>query len=514
MVVWVGEDSVLNVRCGGWFSPVRQFQAIRVSELEGFFFRRADVVASMRTVLFWFRRDFRLSDNVGLQRAVESGARVVPVYVVSDWKREHGWTGAKRQYFLCGCLESLSRNLEAIGSRLVIRSGRAVPELMKLAAEVQAEGIFFNRDPDPFGKSVESRLASECEAAGIGCAGYKDAVLHEAEEVLTGSGGPYRVYTPYSKNWLALEKEKPGGRVKALGPAAEVPSLPVPTLEHWGLSLPEGAMLPEPGERAARERMKQFVEGPRLGLYGQQRDIPSVHGTSTLSPDLRFGLISIRELYWRVKERAHADERLAEGALKYVKELAWREFYMALLHFYPEVLERDFNPDYAAVEWPGREGGFERWAQGMTGFPIVDAGMRQLVQTGWMHNRVRMIVAMFLTKDLHFHWRVGEQFFHQHLIDAEIASNNGGWQWSAGTGADAAPYFRIQNPWSQTKRYDPEGLYIRKWVPELREVAPARLLEPPAPGLPLAPGYPVPMVDHTEERDRTLARFAAGKLRT
>lgn len=465
----------------------------------------------MRTVLFWFRRDFRLTDNVGLQRAAESGARVVPVYVLSDWKNVHGWTGPKRQQFLCDCLGSLSRNLESIGSRLIVRSGKTVAELLKLAKEVKAEAIYFNHDPDPFGKTVEAKLAKACEEAGIRCEGSKDAVLHEAPEVLTGAGGPYRVFTPYSKNWLALDKQKPVGRIKSLGPAVDVESLPLPTLDHWNLKLEDNVSLPEAGERAARERMKSFVESPRLGLYGQQRDLPAINGTSTLSPDLRFGLISIRELYWRVKERASADPSVAGGALTYVKELAWREFYMALLHFYPEVLEQDFNPDYAAVAWPGHEGGFERWATGRTGFPIVDAGIRQLLQTGWMHNRVRMIVAMFLTKDLHFHWKVGEQFFHQHLIDAEIASNNGGWQWSAGTGADAAPYFRIQNPWSQTKRYDPDGTYIRKWVPELRDVPAERLLVPPAPGLSLAPGYPPPMVDHTLERDRTMARFAAGK---
>jgi deoxyribodipyrimidine photo-lyase len=240
------------------------------------------------------------------------------------------------------------------------------------------------------------------------------------------------------------------------------------------------------------------VQSQRLTAYKEQRDIPSITGTSFLSPDLRFGLISIRELY------AHST-----ADLTYRKELAWREFYMALLHFYPEVLERDFNPDYENVKWPGTEGGFEAWAQGKTGFPIVDAGMRQLLRTGWMHNRVRMIVAMFLTKDLHFHWLRGEQFFHQHLIDAEIGSNNGGWQWSAGTGADAAPYFRIQNPWSQTKRYDPEGKYIKHWLPELAHVPAEKLLDPPA--LALAKDYPMPIVEHGAQRDYTMERFKLGK---
>ena len=451
----------------------------------------------MRTVLFWFRRDLRLTDNTGLAAAVASGARVIPVYILSTWKKRHGWTGPKRQQFLCGCIESLSRNLDTIGSRLIVRAGDAVEELQKLAHETQAEAIYFNRDPDPFGKSVETRLAN---TSPIPCHSYKDAVLHEAHEVLTGSGGPYRVYTPYSKNWLALEKPQPQPAVKTLGPAAEarIHSHPLPTLAWWDLQPQADAQLPTPGERAARERMKAFIQSQRLTAYKEQRDIPSIAGTSFLSPDLRFGLISIRELY------AHSLPDLT-----YRKELGWREFYIALLHHYPEVLERDFNPDYARVQWPGTEGGLEAWTTGKTGFPIVDAGIRQLLRTGWMHNRVRMIVAMFLTKDLHFHWKVGEQFFHQHLIDAEIASNNGGWQWSAGTGADAAPYFRIQNPWSQTKRYDPEGKYIKHWLPELAHVPAEKLLDPPT--LRLAKDYPLPIVDHTTQRDYTLERFKLGK---
>ena len=191
--------------------------------------------------------------------------------------------------------------------------------------------------------------------------------------------------------------------------------------------------------------------------------------------------------------------------LTYVKELAWREFYMAVLHHWPEVLETEFNEAFRNVPWESNEELFEAWKQGRTGFPIVDAGMRQILATGWMHNRVRMIVGMFLTKDLHVHWRLGESFFMQHLVDGEIASNNGGWQWSAGTGADAAPYFRIQNPWTQTKSYDPDGSYIRKWVPELKHVPAERFLEPPK--LRLAPDYPMPIVNHHEERDKTLARF-------
>jgi deoxyribodipyrimidine photo-lyase len=466
----------------------------------------------MRTVIFWFRRDFRLTDNVGLLKAVASGARVVPVYVASEWKGRHGWTGPKRQAFLCACLESLSKNLEGIGSRLIIRRGDAITELERLVDELKAEGIYFNRDPDPFGKATEQRLTQLGERRGWICCGHKDLVMHEAAEVMTDTGNPYRVYTPYSKKWLLLDKAKPAGAVKTLGPAAEVPSLGIPTLDWWGLTTQADAQLPAAGERAARERMKAFITGDGLGGYAARRDIPSVVGTSTLSPDLRFGLISIRELHALATDRAAAEPSIAASAVTYMKELAWREFYMALLHYYPEVLSQDFSQEYRNVAWPGKEGGYEAWSKGHTGFPIVDAGMRQLMKTGWMHNRVRMIVAMFLTKDLHYHWTVGEQFFHQQLIDAEIGSNNGGWQWSAGTGADAAPYFRIQNPWSQTKRFDPDGRYIKHWVTELQHVPAERLCDPPK-GLRLAPGYPMPVVDHSTERDATMARFKLGKGR-
>jgi len=231
-------------------------------------------------------------------------------------------------------------------------------------------------------------------------------------------------------------------------------------------------------------------------------------GTSRLSQDLRHGLLSPREAYERAKqasEESDADGR--NSVWKYIAELIWREFYFQILWHYPEVLEHEFNPKYRGMKWDQDEVKYRAWCEGRTGFPIVDAAMRQLNETGYMHNRSRMIAAMFLTKDLHLDWRMGEKYFMQQLIDGEIASNNGGWQWSAGTGADAAPYFRIQNPWSQTKRYDADGKYIKQWVPELRDVPAKNLLEPPADGKPLAEGYPLPMVDHGTERDETLRRF-------
>lgn len=468
-------------------------------------------MSSHKTVIQWFRRDLRLTDNPALNAAARDGAQVVPAYVLSGWQTSHGWTGSIRQQFLSGCLESLARNLDSIGSRLILRCGRADVELEKLIRETQAGAVYFNRDYDPYGREMEKRLRETCARLGVQCHGFKDRVLHEPDEVKTGGGGHYRVYTPYSRNWLALPKPPPASRPSRLGaaPDASLQSHPLPGLEHWNLA-PSHARLPTPGEKAARERMKAFIEDRRLNRYGLQRDIPAGLTTSRLGQDLRFGLISIRELYSRCMSAMDSakDAQERSSIETYVKELAWREFYLAILWHHPEIFDEEFNPDFRGISWPGRDDHFEAWCRGRTGFPIVDAGIHELLATGFMHNRVRMIVAMFLTKDLHCHWRLGESFFMRHLVDGENASNNGGWQWSAGTGADAAPYFRIQNPWTQTKRHDPDGRYIRQWVPELSGVAPECFMEPPAGGRPIAPGYPLPMVDHARERDRALAIFA------
>lgn len=468
------------------------------------------------TAIHWFRRDLRLMDNPALRQAASEAGQVVPVYILSDWKKHHHWTGPGRQQFLCGCLESLDKNLQARESRLILRCGRADEELEKLVRETQAEAIYFNRDYDPYGREMEKKIAALCTRLGLGCHSFKDRVLHEPEEVLTGNGGPYRVFTPYARNWTSLNKPACEGKLIHLGqgPAASLKSLPLPTLAHWGLPENTADILPA-GERAARERMKDFINNHTLHGYAQKRDTPAGTTTSRLGQDLRFGLISIRELHERCMA-ALAQARSGESRKSietYVKELAWREFYQAILWFYPEVFEVEFAPEFRGMSWPGKDEHFQAWCEGRTGYPIVDAGMRQLVSTGFMHNRVRMIVSMFLTKDLHCDWRLGESFFMQHLVDGENASNNGGWQWSAGTGADAAPYFRIQNPWTQTKNYDPDGSYIRTWVPELKGVSPERFQAPPKDGRALAPGYPLPIVDHAKERERTLALFAKHRER-
>ncbi|MEO7932335.1 MAG: deoxyribodipyrimidine photo-lyase [Chthoniobacterales bacterium] len=456
--------------------------------------------------IHWFRRDLRLTDNTALHAATQSGMEVVPVYILSNWRKNHPWTGLARQQFLCGCLESLAKNLATIGGRLIVRQGGAVAELRKLIRETRATSIFTNRDPDPFGRVTEVAVAKMAAEEGCKLVLCQDIAIHERDEVRTGTGGVFRVFTPYAKAWRKLPKPGSLPKLSTIRTPENISSLPLPTLETRGLA--GRVNIVEAGEDSARTRLKNFL-GRKIFQYDATRNLPEIDGGSRLSQDLRWGLISPREVYWRSAEaaaRGNAVER--KSAEVFINELIWREFYLQILWHFPEVLESDFNPKYAQVEWKSDDAAFARWCAGETGFPIVDAAMRQLNATGFMHNRLRMITAMFLTKDLHIHWREGERYFMQKLVDGEIASNNGGWQWSAGTGADAAPYFRIQNPWLQTARFDGEGKFIQRWLPELAQVEPRKFCEPP--GLPLARNYPLPMVDHHRERDVTLELFRRG----
>lgn len=455
--------------------------------------------------IHWFRRDLRISDNTALAAANARCDEVVAAYVLSDWKKSHRWTGAARQQFLCGSLASLSKNIEAIGGSLVLRCGSAVRELEKLVVETGADAIYYNRDPDPFGWKMEKMVAAMAARHGCEVHSFKDVALHERDEVLKDDGTPYRVFTPYSKSWSKLDKPPPRGKVRKLAAPAGIKSLPPPTLDHWGIKANADPV--EAGEAAARKRLSAFLDGT-INRYANDRNIPYGRTTSRLSQDLRLGLLSIREIHSRCRDRlktARGNSR--RGIQCFINELCWREFYFQILWHFPDVLEVEFNEKYRELAWDGDGEAFERWKSGTTGFPIVDAGMRELNATGFMHNRLRMITAMFLTKDLHINWRLGEQYFMQRLTDGEIASNNGGWQWSAGTGADAAPYFRIQNPWTQSDRFDKQGKYIRQWLPELENVPTNSLHSPPADTRPIADGYPLPMVDHSEERRKTLEMF-------
>jgi deoxyribodipyrimidine photo-lyase len=453
----------------------------------------------MSSAIHWFRRDLRLSDNTALNAALAAHRSVVPVYVLSTWKGIHRWTGPGRQRFLCDALASLHASLLAAGGRLIVRAGDALDELCALARETGATAIYANRDPDPFGQEVEAKLVLKAKELGVSLHFYKDVALHEREEVLTGSASPFRVFTPYSRAWAKLDKPSPGRTAMRISVPPEVTSLPLPELSHWGLEA-DATDIPVASEAAAAGRLERFLEAAVVH-YADRRDLPAVEGTSRISQDLRFGLLSIRNVYARVAERLRElGPEKGRSVQVYINELCWREFYFQVLWHAPHVLEQEYGAAYRGLPWTQDPAALERWCHGQTGFPIVDAGMRQLLATGFMHNRVRMITAMFLTKDLHQDWRAGEQWFMQRLLDGEIASNNGGWQWSAGTGTDAAPYFRIQNPWTQSERFDLQAAYIKHWVPELRDVPAARLHQPPSPGLRFHREYPLPMVEHGSER--------------
>ena len=457
----------------------------------------------MKRVLHWFRRDLRISDNTSLHYACNQSDEIIPVYILSTWRRNHRWTGPNRQAFLCGCLESLAQNLERIGGRLILRSGTPVKELIQLAQETGAKAIYFNQNYGPHDVEVEKQLRQAANGAGIETLAFKDTVILAPNEVLNQSGLPFRAFTPYAKTWHQRKKPEPLPKVEKMKTPGEFVSEPIPTLEHWGWQ-PEAKILP-PGEKPAEDRLRTFLK-ETVFQYARKRNELSLPATSRLSQDLRFGTISPREVYaacQKVAAKCTGSEQTDVSA--FVNELVWREFFFQILWHFPNVLDEDFNKQFSNVQWDTDSTKLKRWCEGTTGFPIVDAGMRELNATGYMHNRARMIVAMFLTKDLHIHWREGEKYFMQKLVDGDIAANNGGWQWSAGTGADAAPYFRIQNPWTQTKTYDSQGDYIKRWVPELKDVDSARFAK--APSEKLVPNYPLPMVDHAREREITLQRF-------
>jgi deoxyribodipyrimidine photo-lyase len=462
----------------------------------------------MKRVLHWFRRDLRVTDNTALHHACSEAGEVIPVYILSTWKRNHRWTGPNRQEFLCGCLESLAKNLEQLGSRLVLRSGSPPEELIKLAQETNAQCIYFNQNYGPYDVEIERQLRQVANCAGIEIRAFKDTVMLAPDELLNRSGQPFRVFTPYARAWHQHKKPDPLPRFRKIKTPELIQSEPLPTLDRWCLS--REAEILEAGEKAARNRLRNFLK-EAIFEYAAQRNQLSLCGTSRLSQDLRFGTISLREVYAACQNAASnctAGER--RGVSAFVNEIVWREFYFQILWHFPNLLDEDFNRQFLSVRWDCDPDKLRRWREGTTGFPIVDAGMRELNATGFMHNRARMIVAMFLTKDLHIHWLEGEKYFMQKLVDGDIPANNGGWQWSAGTGADASPYFRIQNPWTQTETYDPQGDYIKRWVPELKDVNPSRFTRPPSERL--APDYPIPMVDHGKEREIALERFRAASL--
>ena len=461
--------------------------------------------------LHWFRNDLRLRDNTALAELCARVEQWLPVFVLDPRILGSAGVGEPRTRFLLDCLARLARDLETRGVPLLVRRGRPEDVLPQLLHETGARLLSFNEDVTPFARARDAAVRRAVEQKGVQVLACLDHVVFRSSEVRTGSGGAYAVYTPYRRTWWRRWHEAPR-------PPARLGRLPAPIPEWTADEVPDAAAaglgaaqvdLPTGGEEAARRRLGRFLE-TGAGRYHEDRDRPDIDGTSRLSPYLRFGVLSVRECFERAEEAAALEPALQRGVAKWLDELVWREFYAAILEEHPRVLQESYRREYDALVWNDDPEAFEAWSEGRTGYPIVDAGMRQLRATGWMHNRVRMIVASFFTKDLLIDWREGERFFFQHLVDGDPASNNGGWQWASSTGTDAQPYFRIFNPVAQGRRWDPEGRYVRRWIPELRSLPNAHLHAPWEADRPPA-DYPPPIVDHAERREIALERFRSAR---
>lgn len=463
-------------------------------------------------VIVWFRQDLRLADNPALDHAVRTGRPLVPVYILDDGPAVRG-IGAASRWWLDGSLRALDADLRRRGAQLVLRRGDSEAELRRLIAETGADTVFMNRRFEPDAFLHDADIAHALTADGVECHGYNGALLARPGAVRTGSGGPYRVFTPFFK--ALLEAAAPPAPMPAPAAVEAVSGLASGSLDDWALrpTTPDwaGGFDWTPGEAGAATALAAFV-GRGLKTYSKGRDHPAEPSVSRLSPHLHWGEIHP----WRAVEtarRAASNGHVAPAeAEKFVAELGWRDFSAQLLHHFPQMTDTAFRPEYDRMPWRDDPDGLEAWKRGRTGYPIVDAGMRQLWTTGWMHNRVRMIVASFLVKDLLIDWRAGEAWFWDTLVDADLASNVQNWQWVAGSGADASPWFRIFNPVTQGQKFDADGRYVRRWVPELARL-PDRWLHAPwtappevlrAAGIRLGRGYPEPVVDHGAARERAL----------
>lgn len=463
------------------------------------------------SALVWFRRDLRLADNPALQAALEAGHEVVPVYIHAPHEEGHWAPGAASNAWRHRSLAALDADLRARGSHLVLRQGDSLDVLQQLISETGAEAVFWNRRYEPATQPRDAKIKRTLRGQGLQADSCNGSLLFEPWELETKQGGPYRVFTPFWRNALSNWRLQPGSRAPARLPAHGVQGLALDALglappldwdagfwEHW-----------QPGEAGAREALTVFVDGALHG-YREQRDLPDRVGTSLLSPHLHFGEIAP----WRIVHALEAERSAGRSADidAYIRQLGWRDFAHHLLHHFPKTSDENLNPRFDGFAWATPSSAdLQAWQKGRTGVPIVDAGLRQLWHTGAMHNRVRMIVASYLCKHMRAHWIVGARWFWDTLVDADLANNSMGWQWVGGTGADAAPYFRVFNPVTQAEKFDPQARYITRWVPELAALpvkarfAPwqhAALLAAKAPGYPRAP-----LVDLTEGREAALAAY-------
>jgi len=456
--------------------------------------------------IWWVRRDLRLSDNQALTAALNNGQRVIPVYILDPHLLQQ--TAEKRHGFLFAGLRELDQDLRCRGSRLIIRSGDPEIEIPRLAAECSAAGVYAEEDISPYARRRDTAVANQISLHLTGGLG-----AHPIGSVVKPDGTPYKIFTPFSHAWKTLPI------ISHTLPAPDrLPAVPdLPSIVPADLPVPD---LFPPGEREAQRRLAAFASG-MIYEYQNLRNRPDLEGTSILSPYFHFGMLSPRQAVLAAQQASSnaPDAPSRAGCEAWINELIWREFYQSILYHFPFVLKTAFKPQMRSIPWRNAAQDFDRWKAGLTGYPIVDAGMRQLAAIGWMHNRVRMIAASFLVKHLLINWQDGERWFMRSLIDGDPASNNGGWQWTAGTGTDAAPYFRVFNPILQGEKFDPTGTYVRRWVPELRNV-PTHFIHTPW-KMPdylqaesraiIGKEYPKPIVDHNAARQRVLEAYALSK---
>lgn len=467
-----------------------------------------------RPILIWYRQDLRTAGHPALHAAAQTACPILPVYIWAP-EEEGPWAaGGASKVWLHESLARLDDALGALGSRLVFRYGPALEALAALIEETNAGAVYWNRRYEPAARARDASVKQELGKRGVDAKSFNGSLLFEPWEVETQQGGPYKVFTPF---WKACQKQAE--------PPAPVPApekLAAPTKRPYSLKLDDLRLRPgipwdkgirrtwTPGEEAAHDRLQGFAR-EAAAAYDGGHDRPDQDGTSRLSPHLHFGELSPHQVWHTIMQATEP----GKGAVKFLSEVGWREFAHHLLYHFPETPVEPLRPEFRAFPWRKDPRSLEAWQQGKTGYPMVDAGMRQLWETGWMHNRVRMLAASFLTKHLLIPWQEGARWFWDTLVDADLANNTLGWQWTAGCGADAAPYFRIFNPFSQGEKFDPQGDYVRRYVPELAGL-PNRWLHRPwdAPvqvlrdaGVRLGETYPEPVVDHFAARDRALAAY-------
>lgn len=475
-------------------------------------------------VLFWHRKDLRTRDNAGLAAAREQSPAVTGVFCLDPALLQGEDVAPARVKYLLGSLAALQADYQQAGSDLLIVQGAPSQKLPELALALGAIAVYWNRDVEPYAKSRDRAVYEALREKAIAVHARWDQLLHAPGSVCSGKGDPYKVYGPFKKNWFSQPKPTPVNALADCQPlsdsertqAIQAGAVALPSLQDLGLTW-EAELPLAPGSAAAQEQLERFcgVIAPSASTgiteYDDQRNYPAVAGTSLLSAALKFGVLGIREVWQMTRQaqsRCRSDEA-RQGIVVWQQELAWREFYQHALYFFPELAEGPYREQWHDFPWENNEAYFQAWCEGRTGYPIIDAAMRQLNETGWMHNRCRMIVASFLTKDLIIDWRWGERYFMQKLVDGDLSANNGGWQWSASSGMDPKP-LRIFNPYTQAKKFDPEATYIRQWVPELSAADTGSILSGDLGGLERR-GYPPAIVVHSDRQRQFKALYASLK---